>query len=179
MYLINIAVNFWFQIGSGTYFYDTLRNQWSQGTIIPGDKRDRHTCITIRQENGDPDKVLVVGGFWRKSTEIYDVRTQTWSYGPDVPDSKSGPYIYEGQLVNAQFASKYAAYLIGYLKIENGYSYQTVVYAINKNLQTWEDVGISLRPRSSYVALSVPSTFANPKHCTKQGNCNDPYRTKL
>jgi len=120
--------------------------------------------------------VLVVGGFWRKSTEIYDVRTQTWSYGPDVPDSKSGPYIYEGQLVNAQFASKYAAYLMGG---KNGYSYQTEVYVINKNLQTWEDVGISLRPRSRYVALSVPSTFANPKHCTKQGNCNDSNRTEL
>lgn len=100
------------------------------------------------------------------------MRTQTWSDGPDVPDSNSSPYIYQGRLVNAQSGSKYAAYLIGG---KNGYSYQTKVYGISKNLQTWEDVGITLRPRHWYVALSVPSTLANHTNCTGQGNDKEPF----
>ena len=168
--------HFLFQIGSETYFYETTRNQWRQGTSIPGGKRDRHACTTIRQGNGEPEKVLVVGGFGRKSTQIYDVRTQTWSNGPDVPDSNSSPYIYNGRLVNAQSGSKYAAYLIGG---KNGYSYQTKVYGISKNLQTWEDVGITLRPRNEYVALSVPSTLANHKNCIGQGNEKEPFYLEI
>ena len=108
-----------------------------------------HSCIVIQY--GEHKKVLVVGGN-KKSTEVFDVATQTWSPGADLPIA-----IYNSALVGASASSKYVAFLIGGWKSDD---VSTKIYALSKDLNEWKEVTGSLSiPVEGHVALQLPKNM--------------------
>ena len=70
---------------SATYFLDLVTNSWSSGPSVT-DERSYHTCNLIADCEGSQYVVVVGGtgtryGDYRKSVEIYDVGSGTWSTG--------------------------------------------------------------------------------------------------
>ena len=96
-------------------------------------------------------KIVVAGGYGNggglKSTEIYDLNKQVWARGPDLPTT-----IYVSSMVTASPGSKYAAYLVGGIQ---GGSTGDKIFAINKNMDQWNEVGRFTTPRGYHVALRI------------------------
>ena len=138
------------------------------------DNRNTHgnqkgpTFIIVVQDGKNYKKVLVVGGTegsnlnTLKSTELFDIATQTWSRGVNIPIGNYG-----GSLVYPSESSKYAAFLVGGVNAENGASHvftSSKIYAFYKNLEQWVEVaGTFSQSRSKHVSLQIPENMT--------GNC--------
>ena len=111
--------------------------------------RNSHSCVLV-VDQFNQKKIVVAGGYNRdglKSTEIYDLNTQVWTHGPDLPTT-----VYRSSMVNASPGSKYAAYLVGGYQ---GGSFGNKIFAINKNMDQWNEVGRFTTPRYSHIALRI------------------------
>ena len=91
--------------------------------------RYRHSCVLL-VDQFNQKKIVVAGGSNfggdLKSTEIYDLNTQVWTPGPDLPTT-----VYYSSMVTASPESKYAAYLVGGYQ---GGSYGNKIFSINNNM---------------------------------------------
>ena len=128
-------------------------------------KRASHACIEIKDEFGTVTKISVAGGSSRsgvlssalKSTEIYDIKTDTWCDGPDllVPIASSA-------LVPASPSSEFSAYIIAGRSWDGDELkaiYMSNVDAISKNLDHWINLGNISHVRAGHVALMIPSNL--------------------
>ena len=98
--------------------------------------------------------MLVVGGISNgpikhKTTELFDITTQTWSAGIDLPDA-----IVETALVGASTSSANAAFLISGVQDDQ---VSSRIVALNKHLTEWNEVSGSIKtPRARHIALQLP-----------------------
>ena len=146
--------------------YDISRDEWRAGPpMLSG--RMSHSCIVIETEKKEK-KVLVVGGdsYNRefpdrlKSIEVFDIATQTWSYGIDQPfESSSHTFdsVYASSLVGTSPDSIYAAFLIGGWQKDRPLSN---IFGLTRDLTEWKNIaGSFATPRSGHVALKLPQTI--------------------
>ena len=112
--------------------------------------RSGHSCVLV-VDQFNQKKIVVAAGYnnggYLKSTEIYDLNKQVWTRGPDLPTT-----VYRSSMVNASPGSKYAAYLVGGIQ---GGSTANKIFAINKNMDQWNEVGRFTTPRRNHVALRI------------------------
>ena len=113
--------------------------------------RMEHSCVLV-VDQFNQKKIVVAGGYNHgvydfKATEIYDLNHEAWTRGPDLPTE-----IYYASMVPALPGSKYAAYLLG--GEQEGYV-ENKIYALNKNLDQWDEVGRFTIPREYHVALPI------------------------
>ncbi len=77
-----------FYIQPTVYFFNTESQVWTEGPPM-NVGRAGHACGRIRaDEQSETFDVIVVGGTAGKymtSTEIYDVATNSWRFGPELP----------------------------------------------------------------------------------------------
>ena len=119
-------------------------------------RRRMHSCIVI-EDQFKQKKVVVVGG-WNnvnhgdlKSTEIYDVATEKWTQGSELPVTVS-----RSSIVTSSPGSKYLAYLVGGIQGGTVSVKFPRVYGLLKELNRWDDVGHSKTPRNDHVAMKLP-----------------------
>ena len=112
--------------------------------------REGHSCVLV-VDQFNQKKIVVAGGHgnggYLKSTEIYDLNTQVWTRGPDLPTTVS-----YSSMVTASPGSKHAAYLVGGYQ---GGSVANKIFAINNNMDQWIEVGRLTTPRKYHVALRI------------------------
>ena len=119
--------------------------------------RDHHSCIVLEDKEQN-NKVLVVGGYsgysggYRKTTEIFDIATQTWSNGIDIPITTI-----KSALIGASATSKYVAFLVGGDLNNQPNEPSNRIFGLNKNLTVWEEVAGTFEiPRWSHLAFQLP-----------------------
>lgn len=70
---------------SRTFIFNSEFKVWSEGPAL---KESRHNCLCamVRGNIQSADKsVIVVGGFYKKSTELLDTGSSKWRSGPELP----------------------------------------------------------------------------------------------
>ena len=112
-----------------------------------------HSSVSLvdNQNPGNSSTVVVIGGRdgggrILKSTEIYNVSEKVWNKGPDLPIG-----IVAADCVPAPTESKFSCYLVG--GYDGGYSPK--VYALSKDLNSWEVLGDFGLGRTTFVALPL------------------------
>ena len=112
--------------------------------------RRGHSCVLV-VDQFNQKKIVVAGGYknggYLKSTEIYDLNTQVWTRGPDLPTT-----VWGSSMVTAAPGSKYAAYLVGGYQ---GGSTANKIFSINKKMDQWNEVGRFTAPRYGHIALRI------------------------
>ena len=110
-----------------------------------------HSCIVIEDEDTSK-KVLVIGGSTKRfrgprfnSTELYDISTQRWTNGINLPFTVSGSALVGGN-------TKHAAYIIGGFQ---DYQRSSRVFGMIRKTGIWEEVGSFSKPRHDHVAFQV------------------------
>ena len=88
---------------------------------------------------------------WTEITEIYNVSEKIWRNGPDLPiGERIG--INDADCVPAPTGSKYACYLVGG---SIGTTHLSKVYALSKDLSSWQEIGDFSVGRRGHVALTT------------------------
>ena len=90
-----------------------------------------------------------------KTTEIYDISSESWGDGPNLPTT-----IYESSIVSSSLTSTYAAYILGGMS-EGQLS--SSIYAITKDLRSWRNIGSFTMNRHLAVILRLPEKIT--KEC--------------
>ena len=117
------------------------------------EKRSDPGCLKLNQE-----EIIVVGGYGEtagldeeiilKSSEIYNIKHNSWRPGPDLPKG-----IKDAQFVNAKPGFRYLGYLIGGI----GYGgHSSEIYGLTTALDTFKKIGDIKRSRRLHVAMVLP-----------------------
>ena len=143
-------------INGGRYGEDAMKNTWAlkdTGWEDIGDMtvgRYFHSCAEFS------GKLFSIGGKATDGTilnsvEIYDLTSQTWSKGPDLPEG-----LYAGQAVTYQGTLYYMA------GANSGETANSKIFKLSDEDSDWEEVpGVSLEEpyRGVFPALLVPSNL--------------------
>ena len=103
-----------------------------------------HSCLLINKE------IFVVGGYYMKTTEIFNLQSRTWRSGPDLPKE-----ICYSQLVKAQPSSQYSAFLIGGDRRHHPNAISDI-FALTKDYKSFIKIGDLKNARFDYVAMVLP-----------------------
>ena len=144
------------------YRYDLSSNQWTETYNSMTQKRQGHECIKI-----DDDRIMVIGGRdekfrYLKSTEIVSLGRGTWDYGPSFPTA-----IANGQFVKATTGTKFLGYYLGG-SVDLSWRTSSAIYALYKDLNSFQLLGHLKRPRESHVGFQLPESISNK--CVKSNN---------
>ena len=138
------------------YEYDILKEEWKTTNSPMLEKRSDPGCLKLNQE-----EIIVVGGYGEtagldeeiilKSSEIYNIKHNSWRPGPDLPKG-----IKDAQFVNAKPGFRYSGYLIGG-KGDDGHSSEIygLIYGSDA-LDTFKKIGDIKRSRRLHVAMVLP-----------------------
>ena len=123
-------------------------------------KRSHHACASIKDNNDQVTKVLVVGG-WDdvdlNSTELLDLDSMKFVYGPDLPTAIESPSV----VVSKSEISSSSVYIIGgYSKTNKlaGTQLSTIYYS-SSDFEGWQLIGHTSRKRTLFTAVALPSNF--------------------
>jgi len=131
------------------YKYDIKNDEWEDtnhpmslnGSNGMWEHRIWHSCLLLNKE------ILVAGGTGTTYTSIFNLQSNTWRLGPDLPTT-----IYGSQLVKAQPSSQYAAFFIG-----GGYNdAYTDIYGLTKDFKSLAKIGDLKTARINHVAMVLP-----------------------
>ena len=116
------------------YKYDTKKDEWKDTNRPMKEMRAIHSCLLLNNE------IFVAGGYQQKSTEIFDLQSQSWRMGPDLPKA-----IFNSQFIMAQQSSQYVAYLIGgrygTLGLTDNCTTISDIYGLTKDSKNFEKIG--------------------------------------
>ena len=122
--------------------------------------RYNHACTYLRNNTGHVTTIIVVGGhmgnnshFSSATVEFYDVMSQTWKYGPNLPTP-----VEDGALAQANHSPLYSAYLFGGRSTADG-ACTTAVYALSNMLDSWEKIGDLKTKRCCHIGIRLPNTL--------------------
>jgi hypothetical protein len=126
-------------------------------------KRSHHACASIKDNNDQVTKVLVVGG-WDdvdlNSTEILDLDRMKFVDGPDLPTAIESPSV----VVGKPGISSSSVYIIGgYSKTNKLAGTQlSTIYFSSSDFEGWKLIGHTSRKRTLFTAFALPSnSFPN------------------
>ena len=123
------------------------------------EKRYGHSCLVLKRE------VIVVGGYYKKSSEIFNVGNERWRPGPDLPTTISN-----AQLVKAPPGFKYVAFLIGGYDQSGQSAFSSAIYGLNNDISKFIHVGNIKRARGGHVALVLPSNVVEKCEITMKNS---------
>ena len=130
------------------YKYDIKNDEWEDTNrpmrveIYWWGNRFWHSCLLLNNE------ILVAGGMGIRTTEIFNLQSNTWRLGPDLPNT-----IHGSQLVKARPSSQYAAFLIGGGHYDEVYS---DIYGLTKDFKSFEKIGNLKTTHFTHVAMTLP-----------------------
>jgi N-acetylneuraminic acid mutarotase len=123
--------------------YDIAADSWSQGAdMISG--RSLLDCEAIDLSGSDP-KIYCAGGYRssaRSNLYIYDINTDTWSTGPDLPEPRFG-------YASISHEDKY--YVIGGVNT----TATSTVYIYNPTSATWDSSKAPMTVARSYFSAGL------------------------
>jgi len=124
------------------YKYDIKNDEWEDTNrpMSTDGPMGWASCLLLNNE------ILVAGGKGTRTTEIFNLQSNTWRLGPDLPNT-----IYGYQLVKARPSSQYAAFLIG----GGGYDGNTNIYGLSKDFKSFTKIG-DFKRRIYFVAMTLP-----------------------
>ena len=132
------------------YKYDIKKDTWEDTNRPMRVPRSGHSCLLLNNE------IFVAGGNggtveqW-KTTEIFNLESNTWRSGPDLPKE-----MWYFQLVKAQSSSRYSAFLIGGIEVFDALS---GVYGLEKDFKSFQKIGDLKTARYGNVAFELPEIF--------------------
>ena len=134
---------------SDVYFFNWIEQEWTQTTRMRS-PRDLHTCALLQ----NPTRVMAIGGIIPevidyKTTEIFDVETESWSEGPDLPSGMSN---YGAQVI--PYLDSFL--LVGGCGREDGKNFDT--FQLDLQEMAWIERPEKLEHyRCNHVAFEIPN----------------------
>ena len=125
------------------YKYDINNDKWEDTNRPMRERRIGHSCLVINKE------IFVAGGDWSGTTEIFNLQSNTWRYGPRILFGVKR--IYDSQLVQAQPSSQYAAFLIG--GRDKDWNAISDIFALSKTFKSFIKIGKLKTARKGHVAM--------------------------
>ena len=125
------------------YKYDIKNDEWEDTNRPMKETRSDHSCLLLNKE------IFVAGGYYTKTTEIFNLQSKTWRSGPELPKE-----IENSQFVKAQPSSKYSAFLTGGSK--DYISSFSDIFALSKNFKSVIKIGNLKTARYGHVAMVLP-----------------------